>query len=89
MVIGHYRQFLGRKRTIAEMILIVFRLPGFGIFETVGHVRYQIEHHHEFIEMVQIIRRQERFFIDIRLTRPRPQFGERVVRRGIFWGFRR
>ena len=47
------------------MLLIGYRLPGLNVFKAFEHGRQQLEQHDDFIEMVEIIRGEQCFRIDV------------------------
>ena len=65
VVLGFDRQVLFLKSAIRGMLYIGSRLSRQHVLDDVGHVRHHLDQHDHFVEMVQVIGRQQRGCIDI------------------------
>ena len=63
--IGFNRQVLTPEPAIGEMLLIGFRFPGENVLDHITHIRNHFNKHDHFIEMSQIIGRQQSNRVDI------------------------
>ena len=63
--IGPDSQFLVREPAGREMLDIGRRLPFLDLLKHVRHVRNELKQHHHFIEMVQVVGRQQGGLVDI------------------------
>ncbi len=63
--VGFHRQFPIGKGALPHMVLIIHGLPFLGQIQNFRHVGNHFEQHDDFVEVIQIVRRQQRLFVDV------------------------